>query len=155
MSVVRIALVFGLALGTVAAVQAQSKESYRGMLTARVRRDNLPPPAHLADYVKDGKLSLGLRDAILLALENNSNVQIEETQVEAQKFALLGQFTLFDPTIQSGFTINRSSSSAYSELQGVGLTANSVFNSLTQSGTVSYTQTFTPGTNILASISKH
>ena len=153
MSVVRIALVFGLALGTAAAVLAQSKESYRGMLTARVRRDNLPPPAHLADYVKDGKLSLELRDAILLALENNSNVQIEETQVEAQKFALLGQFTLFDPVIQSNLNINRSSSSAYSELQGVGLSANSTFNSLTQSGTVSYTQTFISGTNILASIS--
>jgi outer membrane protein TolC len=146
-------LVAALGLAAVSAAWAQSPESYRGMMTARVRADKLPPPAHLADYVKDGKLSLGLRDAILLTLENNSNVQIEETQVESQKFNLLQQFQLFDPVIQSGLNINRSSSPAYSELQGVGLTANSTFNSLTQSGTVSYTQTFTPGTNILASIS--
>jgi outer membrane protein len=133
--------------------RTQSPESYRGMLTQRVRADKLPPPAHLKDYVQDGKLTLMLRDAILLALENNSNVQIEETQIEAQKFNLLGQFQPFDPVIQSGLSINRTSSSAYSELQGVGQTANSIFNSLTQSGTASYSQTFTPGTNIVASIS--
>jgi outer membrane protein len=153
MRVVGIAL--GLVLGTACGLLAQtpSAESYRGMLTARVRADKMPPPAHLKNYVKDGKLSLDLREAILLTLENNSNVQIEETQVESQKFALLGQFQPFDAVIQSGLTINRSSSSAYNELQGVGLSANSVYNSLTQAGTVSYTQTFSTGTNILASLS--
>ena len=149
----RIALVSMLALAAGLAARAQSPESYRGMLTARVRADKLPPPAHLQDYVKDGKLRLGLRDAVLLTLENNSNVQIDETQIETQKFNLLGQFSPFDPTIQSGLNINRTSSPAYSQIQGVGLTANSVFNSLTQYGTVSYTQTFAPGTIILASIS--
>jgi outer membrane protein len=153
MRFIRFALVALFALAAVLPARAQSPESYRGMLTARVRADKLPPPAHLKDYMQNGKLTLGLRDAILLTLENNSNVQIEETQIEAQKFTLLGQFQPFDPLIQSGLNINRSSSPAYSELQGVGLTANSTFNSLTQSGTVSYTQTFTPGTNILASIS--
>jgi len=149
----RIALISMLALAAGLATRAQSPESYRGMLTARVRADKLPPPAHLKDYVQDGKLRLGLRDAILLTLENNSNVQIDETQIETQKFNLLGQFQPFDPIIQSGLNINRTSSPAYSQIQGVGLTANSVFNSLTQYGTLSYTQTFTSGTNILASIS--
>ncbi len=153
MKFIRFCLVLSFALVALLAVRAQSPESYRGMLTARVRADKLPPPQHLNDYVRNGKLTLGLRDAILLALENNSSVQIDETQVEAQKFNLLGQFSPFDPVIQSGLNINRSSSPAYSELQGVGLTANSAFNSLTQSGTVSYSQTFAPGTNILASIS--
>jgi outer membrane protein TolC len=148
-----IALVSSMTMLAGLSARAQSPESYRGMLTARVRSAKLPPPAHLKDYVKDGKLSLGLRDAILLTLENNSNVQIEETQVETQKFALLGQFQPFDPVIQSSLNINRSSSSAYNELQGVGLSANSVYNSLSQAGTVSYTQTFTPGTNIQASLS--
>lgn len=149
----RFALVSLLALAAFLAARAQSPESYRGMLTARVRADKLPPPAHLKDYVQDGKLSLGLRDAILLTLENNSNVQIEETQIEAQKFALLGQFQPFDPTIQSSFNIARYSSPTYSQLQGVGQSANAVLNSLSQAGQVSYTQTFTPGTNINASIS--
>jgi outer membrane protein len=148
-------LTFSLLFALVAFLPAaaQSPESYRGMLTARVRADKLPPPAHLADYVQDGKLKLSLRDAILLALENNSNVQIEETQVETQKFNLLGQFQPFDPIVQSALNINRSSSPAYSELQGVGLSATSTFDSLTQFGTASYTQTFVPGTNIYASLS--
>jgi outer membrane protein len=133
----------------------QSPESYRSLMTARVRADKLPPPAHLQNYVHDGKLSLSLRDAILLTLENNSNVQIEETQVEGQKFALLSQFQLFDPVIASSVNVNRSSSPAYSQLQGVGLSSNSTFNSLSQLGQVSYTQTFATGTNILASVSSN
>jgi outer membrane protein len=133
----------------------QSPESYRGMLTARVRADKLPPPQHLQDYVKDGKLSLSLRDAILLTLENNSNVQIEETQIESQKFALLGQFQPFDPILQSSLILNRYSSPTYSQLQGVGVSGNTTLNSLNQTGQVSYTQTFTAGTNILASISSN
>jgi outer membrane protein len=149
----RIAMVSMLVFVAGLAADAQSPESYRGMLTARVRADKLPPPAHLKDYVQDGKLSLGLRDAILLTLENNTNVQIDETQIETQKFTLLGQFQPFDPIIQSSLNINRTSSPAYSQIQGVGLTANSVYNSLTQAGLLSYTQTFTTGTNILASIS--
>jgi outer membrane protein TolC len=125
------------------------------MLTARVRADKLPPPQHLRDYVQNGKLSLSLRDAILLTLENNSNVQIEETQVESQKFALLGQFQPFDPTIQSSLNINRYSYPTYSQLQGVGVTGNITLNSLSQTGQVSYTQTFAPGTSILASVSSN
>jgi len=131
----------------------QSAESYRGMLTARVRADKLPPPQHLEDYVQDSKLRLGLRDAILLTLENNSNVQIDETQIEYQKFGLLGQFQPFDPIVQSTLNINRYSSPTYSQLQGVGVTGNPTLNSLTQAGLISYTQTFTPGTNIFVSIS--
>jgi outer membrane protein TolC len=123
------------------------------MLTARVRADKLPPPQHLKDYVRDGKLSLGLRDAILLTLENNSSVQMDETAIEAQKFALLGQFQLFDPALQSSLIVNRYSSPTYSQLQGVGIAGNSTLNTLTQTGQVSYTQTFAPGTNVVASIS--
>ena len=155
MRFVRLVVISLFALVAVVPEQAQSPESYRGMLTARVRADKLPPPQHLQDYVKDGKLSLSLRDAILLTLENNSNVQIEETQVEAQKFNLLGQFQPFDPTLQSSLNINRYSSPTYSQLQGVGVTGNPTLNSLSQTGQISYTQTFTPGTNILATISSN
>jgi hypothetical protein len=155
MRFIRFKVVSLFALVGVLSSQAQSPESYRGMLTARVRADKLPPPQHLQNYVKDGKLSLGLRDTILLALENNSNVQIEETQIEAQKFALLGQFQPFDPILQSSLNVNRYSSPSYSQLQGVGVSGNITLNSLSQTGQVSYTQTFTPGTNFQASISSN
>jgi outer membrane protein len=152
MRFIRVPFVMLFALVVVLHAQAQSPESYRGMLTARVSADKLPPPAHLKDYVQDGKLSLSLRDAILLTLENNSDVQIEETQIETQKFALLGQFQPFDPIVQSSLNVNRFSAPGFSQLQGVGLSANSTLNSLNQIGQISYTQTFTPGTNIVASI---
>lgn len=150
MRFIRFAFVLLLVLIAVRPTRSQSPESYRGMLTARVRADKLPPPAHLKDYVHDDKLSLSLRDAILLTLENNSNVQIDETQVEVQKFALLSQFSPFDPALQSSLNINRYSYPGYSQLQGVGLSGNATLNSLSQIGQVSYTQTFTPGTNIVA-----
>ena len=153
MRFIRLAAAFLFALVAVLPASTQSAESYRGMLTARVRADKLPPPQHLEDYVQDSNLRLGLRDAILLTLENNSNVQIDETQIEYQKFGLLGQFQPFDPIVQSTLNINRYSSPTYSQLQGVGVTGNPTLNSLTQAGLISYTQTFTPGTNIFVSIS--
>ena len=152
---IRWSLVLLLALVAVAPLPAQSAESYRGMLTARVRADKLPPPQHLQDYVKNNKLTLGLRDAILLTLENNSNVRIEETQIEARKFVLLGQFSPFDPAIQSSFAVSRYSSPTYSQLQGTGVSGNTTLNSLSQAGQVSYMQTFTPGTNINVSLSSN
>ncbi len=155
MRIFRFALILFFALLAFLPSHAQSSESYRGMLTARVRSDKLPPPLHLKDYVKDGKLTLGLRDAILLTLENNSNVHIEETQIEAQKFALLGQFSPFDPSLQSSLNVSRYSSPTYSQLQGTGVTGNTTLNSLSQIGQVSYTQTFITGTNISASVSSN
>jgi len=140
-------------LFTAVMAPAQSPESYHGLLTKRVRSAKLPPPTHLKNYAQNGKLSLGLRDAILLTLENNSAIQIDETQIETQKFTLLGSFQLFDPSIQSTFNANRSSSPTYSQLQGTGTTGNITLNSLSQTGQVTYTQTFTPGTNIVAEIS--
>lgn len=155
MRLIRIAFVLLFAHVAFLPLRAQAPESYRGLMTARVRTDQLPPPQHLQDYVQDGKLSLALKDAILLTLENNSNVQIEETQVESQKFYLLGQFQPFDPIVQSSLNINRTSSSTFSYIQGVGVSGNTTLNSLSQTGQVSYAQTFTPGTSILASISSN
>lgn len=133
--------------------QAQNPESYRGLLTARVRTDKLRTPEHLHAYVQNTKLTLSLRDAVLLTLENNSNIQIEETQIESQKFTLLSAFEPFDPVLQSSLNINRYSSPVYSQLQGVGESNNSTLNTLSQTGQVSYTETFTPGTNIAATVS--
>jgi outer membrane protein TolC len=131
---------------------AQAPESYRGLLAPDIRSGKMQSPDHLKDSIKDGKLSLSLRDAILLTLENNSNIRIEETQVEAQKFTLLGAYQPFDPLIQSTLNVNRYSSPGYSQLQGVGQSTNSTLNALTQSGLLTYTQTFTTGTQIVAGI---
>jgi outer membrane protein len=130
----------------------QSPESYSALLTQQVKSGKLSPPAHVQDYVIDGKLHLRLQDAVRLALENNSNIRIEETQVEAQKFSLLGAYKPFDPLVQSSANLNRYSYSGVSQLQGVGET-NAALNTLSQTVQTSYTQTFMTGTNVFAGFS--
>jgi outer membrane protein len=151
----RIAMSCLLMLAAIFPADAQSPESYSALLTQRVKSGKLSPPAHVQDYVIDGKLHLRLEDAVRLALENNSNIRIEETQVEAQKFALLGAYKPFDPLIQSSANVNRLSYSGYTQLQGVGENSNAALNTLSQTVQASYTQTFITGTNIFAGVSSN
>ncbi len=153
MKVMRFGFLCLLAIAAVRVAWAQSGENYHDLLTARVRSQSLQPSSHLKAYIQNGKIRLSLRDAILLSLESNSGIQIEETQIEMAKFSLLAAFQPFDPLLQSSFNINRSSLPSYNQLQGVGQSGSGVVDTLTHSGQVSYTQTFTTGTNILAGIS--
>jgi outer membrane protein TolC len=154
MGLSRIALFCLLLLAAFFPADAQSPDSYSALLTRQVKSGKLSPPAHVQDYVIDGKLHLRLQDAVRLALENNSNIRIEETQVEAQKFSLLGAYKPFDPLIQSTANINRYSYSGVSQLQGVGET-NAALNTLSQTVQASYTQTFITGTNLFAAFSSN
>jgi outer membrane protein len=131
---------------------SQSSESFRGLLTARVRSGKLPSSDRFKAYIEDGKLRLSLRDAILLTLETNSNIQIQETQIEASKFNLLGSFQPFDPLLTSNLTVARSSTPTSSQLQGVGQTTSSTLNALSQSALINYAQMFSTGTSISAGI---
>lgn len=152
MKFMRLVFFLLLALWAASTTQGQSGENYRSLLTAKVRSQKLPVSDHLKAYVEDSKIRLGLRDAILLSLENNSNIQIEETQIESQKFSLLSAYQPFDPLLQGSININRYSTPTYTQLQGVGTSASSALNTLSQTGQVSYTQTFTTGTNVIASV---
>jgi outer membrane protein len=129
---------------------AQKGEAYRDMATPQVRSDKLGTPEHLRTYVVEGKLTLGLRDAVVLTLENNSFVRVQETQVEFSKFALLGTHAPFDPLLSSSYNVNSTTSPPYSQLQGTG-TAPTV-NSTTQFAQFNYSQTFETGTNVQAGL---
>jgi len=59
----------------------------------------LPGPTHLEDFVKDGKLRLGLEDAILLTLENNTDINVDHLQFDLSRFALQRAYGTFDPSI--------------------------------------------------------
>ncbi len=146
MNILRVKIVLLVLLSISLRGRAQSAESYRKLLTPQVRSGKLMPPQHFDEYVKDGKLSIGLGDAVKLALENNSGVRIEETQIERQKFTLLGAHQPFDPTLQTIANANRYSTPGSSELQGVAQTGSVAQNSLTQLGQISYSQMFKTGT---------
>src|SRR3984885_14469388 len=155
MGLSRVAVFCLLLLIAIFPAGAQAPESYSALLTQRVKSGKLSPPAHVQDYVVDGKLHLRLQDAVRLALENNTNIRIDETQVEAQKFSLLGAYKPFDPLIQSSANITRVSFSGYTQLQGVGDNNSATLDTLSQTVQASYTQTFITGTNIFAGINSN
>lgn len=132
-------------------IWAQTGESYGDLLTAQVRSGKLGPPEHIRSYVADGKLRLSLRDAIVLALENNSEIRVQETQVESSKFTLLGAHVPFDPTVTSSYNINDSVTAPITALQGTG-GVNVNFKSTTQFAQFNYGQTFETGTNVQAGV---
>ncbi|HXY06639.1 MAG TPA: TolC family protein [Terriglobales bacterium] len=127
---------------------AQNGDSYGQLITPRVLSGKLAAPEDMRAYVVEGKLRLSLRDAIFLALENNSDIRVDETQVENQKFNLLRNHQPFDPLLTAILFGNRYSYPGYSQLQGVGVSANATQNVLTQSGQLTFSQTFPTGTNI-------
>ncbi|HEV2462795.1 MAG TPA: TolC family protein [Acidobacteriaceae bacterium] len=133
---------------------AQSSKDYRD-LTRGLSSGRLHGPEQLNEHVTDGKLSLSLHDAILLALENNSDIRIDQAQIESQKFTLLNTYAPFDPLLQSSVNVNRYSSPGYTQLQGVGQSSNATFNQLSQTGQISYTQTFETGTQVIVSASSN
>ena len=138
---------FFLALSILPA-KAQSRETYHDLLTQRVRSDKVQGPQHLGDYVSDGKLRLSLRDAVLLTLENNSDVRIDETRIEDQKFALLRTYQPFDPQLMGTFKADRVSYTGINPIQGVGSSGSSTFTDLTHTGQLTYKQTFQTGTDL-------
>ena len=128
------------------AKEIQFKESYRGLTNRQVIAGVLPAAQHLSDYVVDGKLTLSLDDAIRLALQNNTQIRINELQLENAKYSLLRTFAPFDPLTTTSFYAQREVSTVYTQLQG----AASTLSALTQTTQFAYTQTFQTGTNIQA-----
>lgn len=121
----------------------QERETYRDFLRPEMRSPKLAGPQHLRDHVVDGKLRLSLHDAVILTLENNSNVHVQEAQVEDAKFSVLRSFRPFDPQLQTVFRGQRTAYPGFSQVQGAG-----TFNDLNQSAQINYLQAFETGTNI-------
>jgi outer membrane protein TolC len=122
--------------------QVSSSPGYVGTLFHRPNPPvQLPGPAHLEDYVKDGKLHLGLDDALLLTLENNTDINVDRIQYDLSRFALPRAHGTFGPSITAGFAPTRSVSPTSSSLQGA-----ATLSSLNQTTNVNYTQEFQTGT---------
>lgn len=147
----RLALVVCLLMVFTPPGWAQKGESYGALLTPQVRSGKLSTPEHLRTYVFEGKLRLGLRDAVVLTLENNSFVRIQESGVEFSKFALLGTHSPFDPVVTGSYNANNSTFPPQSTIVGTGVTAAS--KSITKNAAINYTETFETGTTFQAGLS--
>ncbi len=126
------------------AQEIRQRETFGALKSPRVVSDTLPAPKYLQEHIVDGKLRLSLQDAIVATLMNNSEVRIQELNVENSKFSLLRAHSPFDPSTQASFNTLRSTSPANSQLQGA-LTPND----LIQGTQVNYNQLLETGTNVL------
>jgi outer membrane protein len=140
-----------LLTGCLSSLWAQEGERYADLMTPQTRSGKVAGPEHMQNYVADGKLRLSLRDAIVLTLENNSQVRVQEGQVETSKFSLLGARAPFDPLITSSDSINATISPPFTQLQGTGgLNVN--FKSTTKNLQFGYSQMFETGTSFQTSL---
>ena len=138
----RRSFVFALLLAICCRAQTiRPKETFGALTRPELRADHLSPSQHLQEYVADGKLRLRLQDAVLLMLANNSNVQLQELNVDSAKYNLLRSHQPFDPFLLGNLSANRSTIPGVSQLQGA-----LVPSILTQSAQLSYSQTLKTGT---------
>ncbi len=145
----RLCLVVCLGMFSISPMWGQKAETYGQLMTPATRSGKLGAPEHLRSYVIDGKLRLSLRDTVVLTLENNSQVRVQETQVETSKFDLLASHAPFDPILGSIDTITSMTSPPFAFLGSIGGNAfNFNFKDTTKNLQFSYTQTFETGTKV-------
>jgi outer membrane protein len=129
-------------------------ESYGHLLTPQIRSKKLDKPEHLRDYVVEGKLRLSLRDAVVLTLENNSQVRIQEMPIETSKFDVLAAHAPFDPLIGSVDSITSTTFPPFAFIGSIGgNTFNFNFKDTTKILQFDYSQTFETGTKVQTGLS--
>ena len=106
----------------------------------------LPVPQGLQDHVANGKQVLSLDDSIRLALSNNTDIRLDRSQIEYAQNNLHRARGPFDPLATSSFADNRTKSPAITQTQGA-----AVLDTLSQTTTFGYAQTFQTGTNFQTS----
>jgi outer membrane protein len=124
----------------------RERETFRGLTNPQAVTDTLPGPKYMREHVIDGKLRLTLQDAVVLTLANNSNVRLQELNIENSKYSLLASHSPFDPSVQASFSSQGQLSQAYTQLTGA--PALGTLSSLNQITQLNYSQTFETGTNI-------
>src|SRR5438270_13509722 len=132
-------------------VPAQAQEAPRlervlGIGTRQMPAPPLAPPQGLQDHVANGKLVLSLDDTIRLALSNNTDIRLDRSQIEFAQNNLHRAHWPFDPLVTSSFADNRSKTPAITQTQGAAIP-----DTLAQTTTFGYAQTFQTGTNFQTS----
>lgn len=134
---------FCLLLSCAAAAQVFPSKTYTGnIFHTPASPTQVPGPAHLQEFVQNGKLRLGLEDAILLTLFNNSDINVARAQFNISQFAVQRAHQPFDPVIVAGFAPTRSTEPTTSSLDGA-----ATLSSLSQTTNMGFSQTFQTGTS--------
>lgn len=64
------------------------------------------------------RVTMTLRDAMLMALENNRDIEVERLNVQMNEFDLRGSYGAYDPSLTSSFFYNRSKTPVANPLAG-------------------------------------
>jgi outer membrane protein len=131
-----------LAASILPAQTVHERETFRGLTNPQTLSDTLPGPKYMREHVVDGKLRLTLQDAVVVTLANNSNVRLQELNIENAKYSLLGAHSPFDPSVQGSFSSQGQLSQAYTQLAGA-----PSLSTLNQETQLTYNQTLETGTN--------
>jgi outer membrane protein TolC len=141
-ALVLIALCFALGGARSLAQDSNLRERLLGIPAKIAPAPPLPAPQGFQDHVVDGKLVLTLDDAIRLAMANNIDIHIDQSNVEFALNNVHRQFAPFDPVANASFNDQRVKTQTSNQLQGA-----PILNSLTQTTQFGYAQTFATGTN--------
>src|SRR6266403_2153714 len=142
-------ILIALILASSFSVRAQNASRLETLLGISGRQKPAPPllpPQGLQDHTANGKLVLSLDDAIRLALSNNTDIQLDRSQIEFAQNNLSRVHAPFDPLLTSSFADQRTKSPTSTQLQGA-----SILNTLNQTMQIGYSQTFLTGTNFQTS----
>jgi HAE1 family hydrophobic/amphiphilic exporter-1 len=135
---------FLLLAASLASAQVFSSKTYGGGIFHQPQSPTqVAGPTHLEDYVAGGKLRLGLEDAIMLTLANNSDINVGRAQFDISQFSVQRAHQPFDPLFVAGFSPTRSVSPSASSLNGA-----STLSTLNQDSNLGYTQEFQSGTTL-------
>ena len=132
-------------------LHAQNHFPARPPLTLETSQGNLPvmpTKPQFQNYIANGNLELGLDDAIRLALANDTDIRLDESQIQTSKDAVERARSPFDPVVNSSFNATRVKSGQFSELGGA-----PTLSQLSQITLANYSETFETGTNVQAAFS--
>src|SRR5436853_718354 len=147
MGLLVVAVLFAVITGV--AARAQEVPRLERLLGISTHQKPVPPPTPpqgLQDHVANGKLVLSLDDTIRLALSNNTDIRLDRSQIEFAQNNLHRVHGPFDPLVTSSFADNRSKTPAITQTQGAAIP-----DTLAQTTTFGYAQTFQTGTNFQTS----
>ena len=131
-----------LLISAAASAQTFPQPSYFQKFFVKPSRNiHIAPVPTMDQFVVNGKLRLSLADAIQLTLDNNTDIKLNQLQLDTARFNLNRTYGPFDPVLTSSFSPSRSTSPTTSALQGA-----STLSSLSQSFSSGYSQLFQSGT---------
>ena len=147
----KLAMWAGLILAMAASARAQAPvpvDLGAAIYAKAYAMDQLQGPQGLRDYVKNGKLTLTLEDAIRLTLLNNTDVHMNYSSVRSARYDVMSAYHPFDPSFTSSFSDNRSKSPASNTLIGA-----QTLNQLSQQAQFGIAQMLETGTSYNVSLS--